>query len=57
MAKSAEHSAKFEELNEKYQKNYVTKATLRKWVQINEKKPGAGITPEEFEEITGEQYE
>jgi hypothetical protein len=59
MAKTTttEHSAKFEELNEKYQKNYVTKATLKKWVQINDKKPGSGITRDEYAEITGEQYE
>lgn len=52
-----EHSPKFDELYAKYQKHYVTKATLKKWVQINEKRHGAGITPEEYEEITGEPYE
>lgn len=51
-----EHSAKFGELKEKYERNYVTKATLKKWVLINEKRAGAGITVEEYEEITGEPY-
>lgn len=57
MAKTAaEHSPKFEELNAKYQKNYITIETLRGWVVINDKKPGRGITAEEFEEITGIEY-
>ena len=57
MAKTAvEHSPKFEELNSKYQKNYITIETLRGWVVINDKKPGRGITAEEFEEITGIEY-
>lgn len=51
-----EHSAKFEELNNKYKKNYITIETLRGWVAINEKKPGRGITAEEFKEITGIDY-
>lgn len=57
MAKTAvEHSPKFEGLNAKYQKNYITIETLRGWVVINDKKPGRGITAEEFEEITGIEY-
>lgn len=52
-----EHSAKFEELKGKYEKNYITKATLKKWVAINGKRHGTGITAEEYEEITGEVYE
>lgn len=55
--KTVEHSAKYAELKEKYEKNYITKATLKKWVQINEKRPGAGITAEEYKEITGQDYE
>lgn len=51
------HSDKFDELNTKYKMRYITKATLKKWVVINEKKPGRGITPEEYYEITGEVYE
>ncbi len=57
MAKNSTHSARFEELNEKYQMNYITKATLKKWVLINKKKPGNGITEDEYYEITGEVYE
>ena len=51
-----DHSAKYEELKVKYEKNYITKATLKKWVLINDKRPGAGITAEEYKEITGEEY-
>lgn len=51
-----EHSSKFEELNWKYGMNYITKKTLKKWVVINTRKDGAGITEEEYEEITGETY-
>lgn len=51
-----DHSAKYEELKAKYEKNYITKATLKKWVLINDKRPGAGITAEEYEEITGDEY-
>lgn len=50
------HSAKYAHLLAQYKKNYITVATLRKWVVINEKKSGAGITAEEFKEITGEDY-
>lgn len=50
------HSANFDRLKDQYDKGYMTKDTLRKWVQINEKKPGRGITPEEYKEITGEDY-
>lgn len=51
-----DHSEKYEELKAKYEKNYITKATLKKWALINEKRPGAGITEEEYKEITGEEY-
>lgn len=50
-------SEKFEELKDKYEKNYITIATLKKWVQVNEKRLGAGITAEEFQEITGQGYD
>lgn len=58
MAKTnaVEHSPKFEELKNKYEKNYITIETLRGWVVINQKKPGRGITEEEFKEITGIDY-
>ena len=47
---------KKEELAAKWKKGYITKETLRGWVALNEAKPGKGITPEEYEEITGEGY-
>lgn len=49
-------SAKYETLAAKWAKGYITKATLRGWVVLNSKKPGAGITAEEYEQITGEEY-
>lgn len=49
-----EHSAKFNELEHGYKLGYVTKATLQKWVKVNDKKPGMGITRDEYKEITGE---
>ena len=51
-----DHSAKYEELKVKYEKNYITKATLKKWVLITDKRPGAVITAEEYKEITGDEY-
>lgn len=52
-----EHSPKFDTLNRKWQLHYITEETLRGYVELNERKPGKGITPEEFEEITGIPYE
>lgn len=49
-------SDKFEELQEKYEKQYITTATLKGWVLLNTKKPGKGITAEEYKAITGEDY-
>lgn len=49
-------SANYEKLADKWARGYITKATLRGWVALNEKKPGAGITAEEYEQITGEAY-
>ena len=46
-----EHSKMFEKLRERYEKNYVTKEQLARYVQLH------AITPEEYEEITGEPYE
>lgn len=48
---------KKEELAAKWEKGYITIETLRGWVALNERKPGKGITAEEFTEITGEVYE
>lgn len=56
MAATTEHSAKFDYLNAQYKKNYIKISTLRKWVVINDKKAGSGITRDEFKEITGEDY-
>jgi len=49
-------SDKFEELKAKYENQYITEITLRGWVTLNIKKPGRGITTEEFELITGMPY-
>ncbi len=50
-------SPKFELLKSRWAMGWISKETLRGWVAINEKRPGAGITPEEYETITGEVYE
>ena len=49
-------SPKFEMLKERWAMGWITEETLRGWVAINEKKPGFGITAEEFEEITGKPF-
>lgn len=49
-------SRKYEELKSKWDMGYITIETLRGWVDLNERKPGKGITEEEFREITGEDY-
>lgn len=54
---AATKSAKFDMLAEKWANGYITISTLRGWVKLNAKKSGAGITAEEFKEITGEEYE
>lgn len=46
----------YEELKYKWDMGFITEATLRKWVTVNQRKPGAGITAEQFEEITGIPY-
>lgn len=51
------HSKKFSMLRDKWEKDYITKDTLKGWVSLNEKRNGKGITPEEYKEITGEEYE
>ena len=50
-------SAKFETLKTKWQMGYITDETLRGYVELNERKPGKGITAEEYKEITGQDYE
>ena len=50
------HSEDFERLQTNYSFNFVTKAQLRRYVVIHEKRPEYGITAVEFTEITGEAY-
>ncbi len=47
----------FEKLKAKWDMGYITKETLRGWVAVEAKRPGKGITPEQFEQITGDAYE
>lgn len=47
----------FEKLKGYWARGYVTKETLRGWVAVEAKSPGKGITPEQYQEITGENYE
>ena len=46
-----EHSKLFEKLKSRYEKGYCTKAQLARYVELG------AITAEEYEEITGEDYE
>ena len=50
-------SKRFEELKRKYNLKYITIDQLRRWVVIDQKSPGNGITAEEFEAITGIKYQ
>lgn len=50
-------SSKFAMLKNRWELGWVTEETLRGWVEINERKPGKGITAEEFENITGKKFE
>lgn len=50
------HSADYERLKKNYEMNFVTIDQLRRYVALHEKRESVGITPEEFEEITGEKY-
>lgn len=47
----------YERLKTKWDMGYITKETLRGWVAVEAKRPGKGITQEQYEEITGEAYE
>lgn len=49
--KTVAHSPRFEKLKERYEKGYCTKEQLKRYVQLG------ALTPEEYEEITGEVYE
>jgi len=46
----------YEKLKDKWEMGYITRETLRGWVALNTKRPGKGITPEEYQQITGEAY-
>ena len=50
-AKEVQHSARYEKLKERYEKNYCTKEQLARYVELG------AITADEYEEITGEPYE
>ena len=50
-------SAKYKTLKKRWDLGWITEETLRGWVEINERKPGKGITAEEFESITGKKFE
>lgn len=54
---SSTHSKMYDTLKEKWEKDYITKDTLKGWVALNERKASKGITAAEYEEITGEKYE
>ena len=53
----ATKSEKFDSLKAKWDMNYITISSLAGWVRLNDKKPGIGITREEFQEITGKDYQ
>lgn len=46
-----EHSSMFEKLKARYERNYCTRAQLRRYTELG------AITAEEYKEITGEDYE
>jgi len=46
-----EHSRKYEQIKKRYNKGYITDEQLRRYVELE------AITPEEFEEISGQPYE
>lgn len=50
-------SQKYESLKTKWEMGYITDDTLKGWVKLNAVKPGAGITAEEYEAITGKVYD
>lgn len=46
-----EHSKKYEQIKTRYDKGYVTLEQLHRYVELS------AITPEEYKEICGEDYE
>lgn len=57
MADNEQHSKKYSSLKSLWDKEYITAETLKGWVALNNKRAGKGITPEEYMEITGKEYE
>lgn len=49
--KKKEHSERFEELKIKFNSGQLKESTLWKWVQVNNRRPGDGITESEYDEI------
>lgn len=45
------HSKMYEKIKKRYDKGYVTREQLHRYVELE------AITPEEYEEICGEPYE
>ena len=52
----ATHSIMFTTLLSQYNLGYISKETLKGRVRLYETKPNKGITPEEYKEITNENY-
>lgn len=50
-------SIRFEEMQERYKNEHISAESLAKLVFIGTKLPEKGITAEEYETITGEEYE
>ena len=46
----------FEKMKLYYENDFVTKEALKKWVKVNELRPGKGLTKKEYKDITGETY-
>lgn len=49
-------STKYNMLEQRWRMGYITDETLRGWVAVNDRSPGAGITEEEYKSITGRPY-
>lgn len=50
-------STRYESLKTKWEKGYITDDALKGWVKLEEVRPGSGITAEEYEAITGQEYD
>ena len=46
----------YERLKNMYDKDYITKETLKGWVKLHKVKSEKGISESEYQEITGEKY-